>query len=107
MLAVGVVRGEHRRTRLTSGVLDAGLDRRTLAEVDRMPNDVRTGAQCDVARAVTAAVVDAHHVVEDGANVRNDVADDGGLIESRNHDPKVVVTRVDGPQITRSGLWTP
>ena len=36
VLAVGVERGEHRGAGLAAGVLDAGLDGRALAEVDRV-----------------------------------------------------------------------
>ena len=101
VLTVGVERGEHRRAGPAAGVLDAGLDGRALAEVDRMAHDVRARAQRDVAGVVAAAVIDTDHVVENGANVGDDVADDAGLVEGGDDDPNVVVTRVDGPQTTR------
>ena len=94
MLTVGVERGEHRRPGLLAGVLDAGLDRRALTEVDRVAHHVRAGAQRHLVGVVAAAVVDAHHVIENGANVSDDVADNARLVEGRDDDPNVVVARV-------------
>ena len=76
VLAVGVERREHRCARLPAGVFHARLDRRTLTEVDGMGDHMGAGAQGSVARLVSAAVVHTDHVVENGANVRDDVADD-------------------------------
>ena len=97
MLTVGVERREHRRPRLATGVLDSGLDRRALPEIDRMAHDVCARAQCGVAGLVAATVVHTDHMSENGANVSDDVADDAGLVEGRDDDPNVVVARVDGP----------
>src|SRR6185369_14626364 len=74
MLTVGVERGEHRSTRLLAGILDAGLDRRALAEVDWMTHRVRACAQ-------------------------RYVAGDARLVEGRDDDPNVAVTRVDANKI--------
>ena len=43
MLAVGVEGDEVLRARLRAGVLDAGLQRAALAEVDGVPHEVRAG----------------------------------------------------------------
>ena len=60
------------------------------------------GAQRDVARAVLAAVVDADDVVENRANIGDDVADDARLVKGGNDDPNILVTHVDADQNTRS-----
>ena len=80
--------------RLSAGVLDAGLDRRALSEVDRVAHHVGAGAQRRFAGVVAAAVVDADHVIENGANVSDDVADNARLVKGRDDDPNVVVARV-------------
>src|SRR5208337_135402 len=59
VLAVGVERGENLGAGLLAGVLDAGLDGRALAQVDRMAHQVSSGPPGDLARAVGAAVVHA------------------------------------------------
>ena len=59
------------------------------------------------ARAVAAAVVHTDHVVENGANVSDDVADNARLVEGRDDDPNVVVARVDAEQNTGSTLRHP
>jgi hypothetical protein len=55
---------------------------------------MRPRAEGDIAGVVAAAVVHADHVVENGANVRDDVADDARLVEGGDDDPNVLVARV-------------
>ena len=60
--------------------------------------------------AVPAAVVHTDDVVENGANVSDDVADNARLVEGGNDDPDVVVARVDalkvqGCQLLQSEWW--
>jgi hypothetical protein len=54
-----------------------------------MPYDDRPGLPGQVARAVAAAVVDAHDAGERIDDVLHDVADDRRLVEQRDHDPRV------------------
>ena len=72
-----------------AGVLDAGLDRRTLAQVHRVAHQMRPGPQRDVAGVVAAAVVHAHDVGENRAQIGDDVADDAGFVEGWDDDPDV------------------
>jgi hypothetical protein len=71
------------------------LNRRALTEIDRMRDDVSPRAQREVARAVLAAVVDADDMVENRANVGDDVADDARLVKGGYDDPNILVARID------------
>ena len=62
MLTVGVEGGEDLCAGLTAGVLDAGLDGRTLAQIHRVAHQMCPGPQRDLAGVVAAAVVHAHDV---------------------------------------------
>ena len=64
VLAVRVERDEVLGAGLGPRVLDTGLQCAALAEVDRMPHEVRPGGPDLVRGAVLAAVVHAHHVRE-------------------------------------------
>src|SRR5262249_18803633 len=80
---------EDARAGLLAGVFDAGLDRRALADVDRVAHEVGSGPQGDLAGAVGAAVVHTNDVVEDRAQFGDDLADDLSLVEGGNDDPDV------------------
>ena len=84
------------RAGLPAGVLDAGLDGRPLAQVDRVAQQVRPGPQGDLAGAVGAAIVHTDDVVEHRSQVGNDLADDRGFVEGRDDDPDVGVVRLSG-----------
>ena len=89
VLTVGVEGGEDLSAGLAAGVLDAGLDGRTLAQVHRVAHQMRPGPQRDVAGVVAAAVVHAHDVGENRAQIGDDVADDAGFVEGWDDDPDV------------------
>ncbi|SKV12004.1 Uncharacterised protein [Mycobacteroides abscessus subsp. abscessus] len=94
MLAVGIECHEDLRTRLSAGVLHAGLDRRTLPEIDRMPDHMRAGAMRERGGPVDAAVVHADDIGE-GAECRgDDVGDDWSLVIGGDDQPDVGVTGV-------------
>lgn len=95
MLAVRVERREHLGARSASCVLDAGLDSRALPQIYRMRDDVRACGKREIARAVLAPVVDADDVVENGADIGDDVADDARLVIGGYDDPNILVARVD------------
>src|SRR5882724_1015184 len=88
MLAVGVERDERIRT-LLEGVVDAGLQRGALSEVDRMPDDDRACEQRDVAGAVAGAVIDHDDRVSGAANAGHDAADYRRFIVRRDNDPRI------------------
>lgn len=88
MLAVGVERDERICT-LLEGVVDAGLQRGALSEVDRMPKDDRAGEQRDVAGAVGGAVIDYDDRVSGVANAGHDAADHWRFIVRRDNDPGI------------------
>lgn len=88
MLAVGVERDERIRT-LLQDVVDAGLQRGALAEVDRMPKDDRVCEQRDLAGAVGGAVIDHDDRVTGAANAGHDAADHRRFIVRRDNDPGI------------------
>ena len=88
MLAVGVERDERIRTPL-EGVVDAGLQRGALSEVDRMPDDDRACEQRDVAGAVAGAVIDHDDRVSGAANAGHDAADHRRFIVRGDNDPGI------------------
>jgi hypothetical protein len=89
VLPVGVERDDVSSARLRAHVVEAGLQGGTLAEIDRMPQHARSGRLGLGDRAVGAAVVDAHDVVEMLAELCDDAADDGFFVVQRDHDPGV------------------
>jgi hypothetical protein len=102
VLTVGVKGGEDLRAGLPTGVLDAGLDGGTLAQVHRVAHQMCPGPPGDVAGAVVAAVIHAHDVAEDRAQIGDDVADDTGFVEGWDDDPDVArFTGHLSPQRTR------
>ena len=108
VLAVRVERDEHRGAGPVAGVLDAGLDGGALTEVDGVAHQVCAGGQGSLAGVVAASVVDAHDVVEDGADVDYHLGDHARFVEGGDDEPNVVVAGVwgvDAEQTTRSLSW--
>src|SRR6266508_2325798 len=78
-----------------------GLQRRDLAKVDRVPDQVGTGAEDAYRGVIDAAVIDAHHVGEGLLHVGDHVGDHRRLVVDRDHDPHVVVV-AHPPLMTRA-----
>ena len=97
VLAVGIERDDVAGVGLRLDVVESGLQGGTLAEIDRMSQHACAGGLGRGDRAVGAAVVDAHDVVEVLAELCDDAADDGFFVVQRDHDPGVarVAPRVD------------
>ena len=89
VLAVRVEGDEAFGARLAQRVAQAGLEGGALAEVDRVPDQVRAGSGDLVRRAVGAAVVDADDVREGTQCLFHDARDHGGLVVHRDDEPHV------------------
>ncbi len=89
VLTVAVEGGEDLCAGLAAGVLDAGLNGRTLAQIHRVAHQMCPGPQRSVAGVVAAAVVHTHHVGENRAQIGDDVADHAGFVEGWDDDPDV------------------
>ena len=89
VLAVRVEGDEEPRTRLPPRVLDPGLDGGALPEVDRMPDQPRSGARDLRGGAVAAAVIDADDVRERLQRVADDGGDHRRLVVDRDHQPDI------------------
>lgn len=66
---------------------DTGLERGALPQIDRMRDNIGAGRERNLPRRVMRAVVNDNHAIALTHEVRNDRADDCGLVKSRNDDP--------------------
>jgi len=93
VLSVGVEGDDELHRRVGHGVLETGLQRGALAEVDRVAHDPGAGLFGNLCRAVRGSVVDADDLGEGRANPGHDVADDLFLVVHGNDHPRVFHTR--------------
>src|SRR6266540_3133768 len=101
VLPVGVEGDQVLDTVAGQRVPQPGLQRRALAQVDRVPDQVGTGAEDAYRGVIDAAVIDAHHVGEGLLHVGDHVGDHRRLVVDRDHDPHVVVV-AHPPLMTRA-----
>jgi len=86
MLSVGIESHNVTGT-LLQREFDAGLERSALPQIDRMRDKCGAGGERNLPRRVMGAVIDDNHVIASPHEVRNDGAEDRGLVKSRNDDP--------------------
>ena len=67
--------------------VDAGLQRGALPQIDRVRDNSGARRERNLSRRVMGAVIDDNHVIASPHQVRNDGAEDGGLVKSRNDNP--------------------
>ena len=67
--------------------VDAGLERGALPRIDQVRDNGCAGGERNLPRCVMGAVIDDNHAIASAHEVRNDRAEDCGLVKSRNDDP--------------------
>ena len=95
VLAVGVEGDDVARVGVADDVVEAGLQRGALPEVQGMAEHGRPGGAGDVGRAVAAAVVDDDHVAEVFVEGGQDVGEHASLVVRRHDDNDVISSSHD------------
>jgi len=67
--------------------VDAGLERGALPRIDQVRDNGCAGGERNLPRPVMRAVINDNHAIASPHEVRNDGAEDCGLVKSRNDDP--------------------
>lgn len=86
MLSIGIESHNVIGTLLQREV-DAGLERSALPQIDRVRENSGAGRKRNLPRRVMGAVIDDNHAIASAHEIRNDRAEDCGLVKSRNDDP--------------------
>jgi hypothetical protein len=86
VLSVGIERHNVTGT-LLQREFDAGLEGSALPQIDQMRDNSGAGGERNLPRRVMGAVIDDNHAIASPHEIRNDGAEDCGLVKGRNDDP--------------------
>jgi hypothetical protein len=91
VLAVGIERHDVRDVFASPDVVETCAQRGALSQVDWMAQNDCTRGGCNLSRVVRAPVVDADDERKPVAQLRDDLANDGGLVVHGHNDTYVIV----------------